>query len=52
MKRRILLIACAMLVLLSTGLSAKTLVVFYSYTGDCRDIVTALTSQIEADVLE
>ena len=52
MKRRILLIVCAMLELLSTGLSAKTLVVFYSYTGDCRDIVTALTSQIEADVLE
>ena len=30
----------------------KTLVVYYSYTGNCREIVTTLTSQIEADVLE
>ena len=32
--------------------AGKTLVVYYSYTGNCRDIVTALTRQIEADVLE
>lgn len=30
----------------------KTLVVYYSYTNNCRDIVTTLTTQIEADVLE
>ena len=32
--------------------AGKTLVVYYSYTGNSRDIVTSLTSQIEADVLE
>ena len=30
----------------------KTLVVYYSYTGNCKDIVTELTKQITADVLE
>ena len=30
----------------------KTLVVYYSYTGNCREIVNDLTTQIEADVLE
>ena len=30
----------------------RTLVVYYSYTGNCREIVNTLTSQIEADVLE
>ncbi len=30
----------------------KTLIVYYSYTNNCRDIVTTLTSQISADVLE
>lgn len=30
----------------------KTLVVYYSYTNNSRDIVTTLTSQISADVLE
>jgi len=34
------------------GEIGKTLVVYYSYTGNCRQIVTTLTSQIEADVLE
>ena len=43
---------CAMLTLLSTSASAKTLVVYYSYTNYCREIVTTLTNQIEADVLE
>ena len=43
---------CAVLTLLSTSASAKTLVVYYSYTNNCREIVTTLTSQIEADVLE
>ena len=30
----------------------KTLIVYYSYTGNCREIVNSLTAQIEADVLE
>ena len=34
------------------GISDKTLVAYYSYTGNCRDIVTSLTGQMEADVLE
>ncbi len=51
MKRLILLI-CTMLTLLSTDATAKTLVVYYSYTGNSRAIVNTLTSQIEADVLE
>jgi len=41
-----------MLTSLCTGATAKTLVVYYSYTGNCREIVTTLTSQIQADVLE
>jgi flavodoxin len=32
--------------------TGKTLVVYYSYTGNCREIVNTLTGQIEADVLE
>ncbi len=32
--------------------TGKTLVAYYSFTGNCRAIVTALTSSIEADVLE
>ncbi len=35
-----------------TSDSGKTLVVYYSYTGNCREIVNTLTSQIQADVLE
>ena len=31
---------------------AATLVVYYSYTGNCREIATTLRSQITADVLE
>ena len=41
-----------MLTWLCTDATAKTLVVYYSYTGNCREIVTTLTSQIRADVLE
>lgn len=55
-----------MLVILMTGCSAdnetkaytpvqsngSTLVVFYSYTGDCRAIVNTLTNLYQADVLE
>ena len=36
----------------NTSKTGKTLVVYYSYTGNCREIVNTLTSQIEADVLE
>ena len=32
--------------------AGKTLVVYYSYTGNCREIVGTLTSKITADVLE
>ena len=32
--------------------AGKTLVVYYSYTGNCREIVATLTSQIQTDVLE
>ena len=52
MKRDFIVMVCAMLMLLSANASAKTLVVYYSYTNNCREIVTTLTSQIEADVLE
>ena len=52
MKKSIIMILCAVLTLLSTNASSKTLVVFYSYTNYSREIVTTLTSQIEADVLE
>ena len=50
--KRLILVICAMLTLLSTNTTAKTLVVYYSYTGNCREIVNTLTSQIETDVLE
>ena len=32
--------------------AGKTLVVYYSYTGNCREIVNTLTKQMQADVLE
>ena len=50
--KRLFLFLSATLTLLSTDVSAKTLVVYYSYTGNCREIVTTLTSKMEADVLE
>ncbi len=31
--------------------TGKTLVVYYSYTNNCHEIVTSLTSQIQADVM-
>ena len=37
---------------LSAAASSKTLVAYYSYTGDCEAIVTELTRQISADVVE
>lgn len=36
----------------SSAGSGKTLVVYYSFTGNCRSIVNALTAGIDADVLE
>jgi flavodoxin len=50
--KKLMFLACTMLTLLCTNATAKTLVVYYSYTGNCREIMTTLTSQIEADVLE
>ena len=50
--KRLFLFLSAMLTLLSTDATAKTLVVYYSYTGNCREIVNTLTGQIQADVLE
>ena len=50
--KRILFFVCTMLTLLSTETTAKTLVVYYSYTGNSHEIVNTLTNQIEADVLE
>jgi flavodoxin len=32
--------------------NSKTLVVYYSYTGNCKDIVSSVTGLIEADVME
>lgn len=42
---------CMMLLMLSMNVSAKTLVVYYSYTGNCQEIVESLTAQTEADVM-
>ena len=39
------------MMLLTLSMSAKTLVVYYSYTGNCKEIVESLTAQIEADVM-
>ena len=36
----------------TTANIGKTLIVYYSYTGNCREIVSSLTAQVEADVLE
>ena len=50
--KKMMFLVCALYTLLCTGATAKTLVVYYSYTGNCREIVTTLTSQIQAEVLE
>ena len=49
--KRLLIFFAAMSLILSTS-SAKTLVVYYSYTGNCESIVTELTNRISADVVE
>ena len=48
--KRLILFFSTMLSLLSTDATAKTLVVYYSYTGNSQEIVNTQTSQIEADV--
>lgn len=46
-----LLLMTILLCGMNGGLSAKTLVVYYSYTNKCHEIVTSLTDQIQADVM-
>ena len=50
--KKLMFFVCTMITMLCTGAKAKTLVVYYSYTNYSREIVTTLTSQIDADVLE
>ena len=57
MKRIIFIMAimmayCSTLGATSVSDAGKVLVVYYSYTGNCRQIVESLTAQIEADVME
>lgn len=47
--KKVLSIIAAMFI--AATAEAKTLVVYYSYTGNCEEIVTSLTAQIDADVL-
>ena len=51
MKKTLLILILALTAICSST-QGKTLVVYYSYTGNCREIVNKLTSQIQADVLE
>ena len=60
MKQIMMLLAAVLLTGCSKGDEAKaatvqedgkTLVVYYSYTNNCHEIVTSLTSQIQADVM-
>ena len=51
MKRTILFLTLLLTASLA-AVQAKTIVVYYSYTGNCKAIANALTSQITADVLE
>ena len=49
--KKIQIIILLLLAIASVDMSAKTLVVYYSYTGNCHEIVQTLTSQIDADTL-
>ena len=49
--KRLLILLCAISVIISAGYS-KTLIAYYSYTGNCCSIVNELKKQISADVLE
>lgn len=48
----IMMACCSTLGAASVSDAGKVLVVYYSYTGNCRQIVESLTAQIEADVME
>ena len=60
MKRILLFMAIVMAIFSSKDVAraasvdeaGKMLVVYYSYTGNCRQIVESLTAQVEADVME
>ncbi|MCR5158288.1 MAG: hypothetical protein K6D37_04095, partial [Prevotella sp.] len=49
--KKILTTICSLLLTVGSAMNARTLVVYYSYTNSCHDIVQTLTSQIEADVM-
>ena len=49
--KKILTIICGMLLTVMSSMNAKTLVVYYSYTNNCHDIVQTLSSQIDTDVM-
>ena len=49
--KKLVAIFCTFCAFIGTG-SAKTLVAYYSYTGNCRSIVTEVTKQLSADVAE
>jgi flavodoxin len=49
--KKFLSLVFVMLTFSCISLSAKTLVVYYSYTGNCHEIVQTLISQIDADTL-
>ena len=50
MKKTILFLT--LLTVALSGVHGKTLIVYYSYTGNCKAITSALTDQVTADVLE
>lgn len=49
--KKIITIICGMLLTVISSMNAKTLVVYYSYTNNCHDIVQTLSSQIDTDVM-
>ena len=49
--KKILTMICGMLLTAMSSMNAKTLVVYYSYTNNCHDIVQTLSSQIDTDVM-
>lgn len=50
--KRIIFFLTLLLTVSLAAVQAKTLVVYYSYTGNCEAIANALSNQITADVLE
>ena len=52
MMKKLLLLALVLVAASISMLANRTLVVYYSYTGNTKAIVNELTSQIDADVLE